>query len=68
MTVPAQLFSALDVVGHELPDYFPEARRVVHFEEVLARFPREDRIDMRDDDGIIRVDCAFCSREFLIED
>jgi molecular chaperone Hsp33 len=41
---------------------------VVHFEQVLARFPKEDRNDMRDDNGIIRVDCAFCSREFLIED
>jgi molecular chaperone Hsp33 len=41
---------------------------VVHFEEVLARFPKEDRDDMRDENGIIRVDCAFCSREFLIED
>jgi molecular chaperone Hsp33 len=41
---------------------------VVHFEEVLARFPKEDRKDMRDKNGIIRVDCAFCSREFLIED
>ncbi|MXO61080.1 Hsp33 family molecular chaperone HslO [Altererythrobacter salegens] len=41
---------------------------VVHFEEVLARFPKEDRQDMRDEHGIIRVDCAFCSREFQIED
>lgn len=41
---------------------------VVHFEKVLAGFPKEDRNDMRDENGIIRVDCAFCSREFLIED
>jgi molecular chaperone Hsp33 len=41
---------------------------VVHFEEVLARFPKEDRMEMRDEQGIIRVDCAFCSREFAIED
>lgn len=41
---------------------------VVHFEEVLARFPKEERRDMRDDDGIILVDCAFCSREFPIQD
>lgn len=41
---------------------------VVHFEEVLARFSKEDRKEMRDENGIIRVDCAFCSREFLIED
>lgn len=41
---------------------------IVHFEEVLARFPKEDRMEMRDASGIIRVDCAFCSREFLVED
>jgi len=41
---------------------------LAHFEDVLARFPKEDRKDMRDENGIIRVDCAFCSREFLIED
>jgi molecular chaperone Hsp33 len=39
-----------------------------HFEEVLARFPKEDRRDMRDENGIILVDCAFCSREFAIQD
>lgn len=41
---------------------------VVHFEEVLARFSKEDRRDMRDENGIILVDCAFCSREFPIQD
>jgi molecular chaperone Hsp33 len=41
---------------------------IVHFEEVLARFPKEDRRDMRDENGIILVDCAFCSREFAIQD
>ncbi len=41
---------------------------VVHFEDVLARFPKEDRRDMRDDNGVILVDCAFCSREFAIQD
>jgi molecular chaperone Hsp33 len=40
----------------------------VHFEEVLARFPKEDRREMRNENGIILVDCAFCSREFAIED
>lgn len=40
----------------------------VHFEEVLARFPKEDRREMRDENGIILVDCAFCSREFAIQD
>lgn len=41
---------------------------VVHFEEVLSRFPKEDRREMCDENGIIRVDCAFCSREFAIQD
>lgn len=41
---------------------------VVHFEDVLSRFPKEDRRDMRDENGIILVDCAFCSREFPIQD
>ena len=41
---------------------------IVHFEQVLARFPKEDRRDMRDENGIIVVDCAFCSREFAIQD
>jgi molecular chaperone Hsp33 len=41
---------------------------IVHFEEILARFPKSDRRDMADEDGIIRVDCAFCSREFPIQD
>jgi len=41
---------------------------IVHFEEVLARFPKEDRRDMCDENGVILVDCAFCSREFAIQD
>lgn len=41
---------------------------VTHFEDVLARFPREERRDMADDDGIILVDCAFCSKVFPIQD
>ena len=41
---------------------------IAHYEEVLARFPREERREMADDDGIIFVDCAFCSRQFAIQD
>jgi len=40
----------------------------VHFEEVLARFPKEDRREMANENGIILVDCAFCSKQFAIED
>ncbi len=41
---------------------------IAHFESVLSRFPSADRADMRNDDGIILVDCAFCSRQFPIQD
>jgi len=41
---------------------------VAHFENVLARFPRTDRREMANEEGIIVVDCAFCSKQFLIED
>ncbi|WP_237392482.1 Hsp33 family molecular chaperone HslO [Aurantiacibacter rhizosphaerae] len=41
---------------------------IEHFEEVLARFPKEERRDMADDEGIILVDCAFCSKVFPIQD
>jgi molecular chaperone Hsp33 len=41
---------------------------IEHFEQVLSRFPKEDRREMRDENGIILVDCAFCSREFPIQD
>lgn len=37
-----------------------------HYEEVLARFPEEDRAEMRNEDGTIVVDCAFCSQSFVI--
>ena len=38
-----------------------------HYREVLERFPEDDRASMRGDDGLITVDCAFCSRLFPIE-
>ena len=33
---------------------------------VIARFPAEEREAMVGDDGMIRVDCAFCSQSFPI--
>jgi molecular chaperone Hsp33 len=33
---------------------------------VIARFPAEEREAMIGDDGVIRVDCAFCSSSFEI--
>jgi molecular chaperone Hsp33 len=40
---------------------------VEHFEQVLARFPEDERAAMRAPDGSITVDCAFCSRAFPIQ-
>lgn len=40
---------------------------VEHYEQVIARFPEADRADMRDEEGKILVDCAFCSKVFEIE-
>ena len=37
-----------------------------HIADVLARFPTEERIAMADADGVVRVDCAFCARDFPI--
>lgn len=39
---------------------------IAHFSRVLAQFPLDQRLEMADDDGIIPVDCAFCSRIFPI--
>jgi len=40
--------------------------RVDHIHEVLSQFPDEERTSMAGDDGIIGVDCAFCSRTFAV--
>lgn len=37
-----------------------------HYKAVLARFSEEDRIDMRGTDGLVTIDCAFCSKQFRI--
>ena len=38
-----------------------------HYRDVLSRFPDSERAAMRDDDGLILVDCAFCSKIFKID-
>lgn len=40
---------------------------VEHFRSVLARFPEDDRAEMRDESGEIVVSCEFCSRDFVVE-
>lgn len=39
-----------------------------HYAKVISRFPPEERAEMRNEDGVIMVDCAFCSRQFPIRD
>ena len=38
-----------------------------YYRSVLSRFPDADLAEMREDDGLIAVDCAFCSKVFKIE-
>lgn len=40
---------------------------VEHYQAVLAQFPEADRAEMRDEHGLIVVDCAFCSKLFQID-
>tara|TARA_R110002033_G_scaffold156173_1_gene192462 strand:+ start:642 stop:1544 length:903 start_codon:yes stop_codon:yes gene_type:complete len=37
-----------------------------HIRDVIARFPKEDKKDMVDEEGNIGIDCAFCSKKFII--
>jgi len=40
---------------------------IEHYRDILSRFAASERAEMENDDGLIVVDCAFCSREFAIE-
>lgn len=37
-----------------------------HYTAIIARFPLDEQQEMRGPDGIIAVDCAFCSRTFAL--
>lgn len=37
-----------------------------HIRSVLEQFSETERADMRNTDGVISVDCEFCSRQFLL--
>lgn len=41
---------------------------VAHYRDVISRFSADDRADMKNDAGLIIVDCAFCSKDFVIPD
>ena len=40
---------------------------VEHYRTILSRFPEAERSEMRDENGQILVDCAYCSKVFQIE-
>jgi len=40
---------------------------VDYIRTVLARFPESDLVDMRESDGRVKVDCAFCASSFHVE-
>ncbi len=37
-----------------------------YYQNVLSKFPEAERAEMRDADGTIPVDCAFCSKIFMV--
>lgn len=39
---------------------------VTYIQQVLSRFPEEERREMADENGLITVDCAFCATKFPV--
>lgn len=39
-----------------------------HYAAVIAQFPEEDQVEMRNERGVIEIDCAFCSKVFELAD
>ncbi|WP_404334367.1 Hsp33 family molecular chaperone HslO [Sphingomonas sp. MMS12-HWE2-04] len=37
-----------------------------YIQQVLAKFPESERADMADEEGVITVDCAFCSTKYRL--
>lgn len=40
---------------------------IEHIRNVLGQFPEAERAEMRNAEGVIAVDCEFCSRQFLLD-
>lgn len=38
-----------------------------YYHSVIARFPEEERDEMRNDEGLVVVDCAFCAKTFELQ-
>jgi len=39
---------------------------IEHYDEIVSRFPDEEQNAMRNENGQIVVDCAFCSKDFVL--
>ncbi len=63
-----RLFHEEDVVRVTEPVPLSKGCRcdLAHIRSVIGRFPAEERAHMADDQGVIGVDCAFCSRLFPV--
>jgi molecular chaperone Hsp33 len=63
-----RLFHEEDEIRAEPGEAFTRGCRcsIAHYQDVLGKFPEADRAEMRNDAGLIVVDCAFCSRAFEI--
>ena len=40
---------------------------IEHIRNVLGQFPEAERAEMRNAEGVIAVDCEFCSRQFVLD-
>jgi molecular chaperone Hsp33 len=40
---------------------------IAHIKDVIMRFPEAERAEMADANGEVGVDCAFCSKKFLVQ-
>ncbi|MEO0032480.1 MAG: hypothetical protein RIS94_2238 [Pseudomonadota bacterium] len=38
-----------------------------HYRDLLSRFSPQDREEMKNEQGLVVVDCAFCSRDFVLD-
>lgn len=64
-----RLFHEEDTVRVEPLDRITRGCRctIAHYSGVLSRFSPDDLAEMREDDGLIHVDCAFCSKVFTLD-
>lgn len=64
-----RLFHEEDTVRVEALDRIVRGCRctVEHYRDVLSRFSPDDLAEMREDNGLIHVDCAFCSKVFELD-